>query len=213
MIGSISRLYSGDPEIADTATGRALLEISPEQTAEQLQAVYDQIVLLGSGLEDQAEVDLTPQQMIEDFHAGGKLRSAWDRQIEAADQHNDPGNFTTLIGWEWSSQPQGGNLHRVVFMTQGADVASQFLPYSALESQDPRDLWAWLEETSKRTGAEFVAIPHNPNISLGLMFPTETLTGEPIDADYARTRMRWEPVPCHRPRISGQRVMRFLSWL
>lgn len=193
MIGSIPRLYDGDPEIAETATGRAFLEISPEQTTEELQAVYDQLVLLGSGLEDQAEVDITPQQMIKNFHSGEKRRSAWDRQIEAADQYNDPGNFSALIGWEWSSQPRGGNLHRVIFMPEGADVARQFLPFSALESKDPRDLWAWLEETSKRTGAEFVAIPHNPNISMGLFFPTETLTGEPIDADYARARMRWEP--------------------
>ena len=56
--------------------------------------------------------------------------------------------FTALIGWEWSSQPGGGNIHRVVFTPQGGEVARQFLPFSALESQDPEDLWRWLGETS-----------------------------------------------------------------
>ena len=194
MIGSISRLYSGDPEITDTKSGRAFLELSPDRTEEELQKVYDQVVLLGSGLEDQVEIDLSSAELVRDMHAGGKRRTAWDAQIEAAELHNEPGEFTALIGWEWSAQPQGGNLHRVVFTPQGGDVASQFMPFSALESTDPRDLWNWLEETSNRTGAEFVAIPHNPNISMGLFFPTETLTGEPIDANYARTRMLWEPV-------------------
>ncbi len=192
-LGSIPRLFDRDPVIADTPTGRAFLEISPDQTDEQLQKVYDQMVLLGSGLADQAEVDITPEQMVGDLHAGEKRRATWDSVIDAAERHNDPGRFTTFIGWEWSAQPEGGNLHRVVFLPQGREVASQFLPYSALESTDPRDLWAWLDETSQRTGAEFVAIPHNPNISIGLFFPTETLSGEPIDAAYARTRMRWEP--------------------
>jgi hypothetical protein len=193
MIGSIPRLFKGDPVIADTVTGRALLKISPDQTVEQLQQVYDQIVLIGSGLEDEADIDLSAKQLIQDIHAGEKRRTTWDETIEAAERHNDPGNFTALIGWEWSAQPKGGNLHRVVFMPEGADVASQFLPYSALESTDPEDLWRWLEETSEKTGADFVAIPHNPNISIGLFFPTETLSGDPIDAEYAKRRARWEP--------------------
>ena len=192
-IGSLPRLYRGDPEIADTATGRAFLAISPDQTEEELQAVYDQMVLLGSGLADQAEVDITTEQMVADLHGGEKRRTTWDEVIDVAERHNDPGTFTAFIGWEWSAQPEGGNLHRVVFLPQGREVASQFLPYSSFESQDPRDLWRWLDETSTRTGADFVAIPHNPNISIGLFFPTETLTGEPIDATYARNRMRWEP--------------------
>ena len=192
-LGSIVRLFAGDPEIAETATGRVFRELAPDESNEQLQDVYDEMVLLGSGLADQASVDLTTEQLITDTHAGEKRRTAWERQIEAAERHNDPGTFTAFIGWEWSAQPQGGNLHRVVFMPQGGDVGRQFIPYSSFESQDPRDLWAWLDVTSQRTGADFIAIPHNPNISIGLFFPTETLTGEPLDAEYANARMRWEP--------------------
>ena len=175
LIGSIPRLYAGDREISDTVSGRALLAVSSDRTEKQLQYVYNQIALLGSGLP--AEIDLTAQQVLEDLHAGEKRRTTWDETIEAAERHNEPGVFSALIGWEWSAQPRGGNLHRVVFMSQGAEVGRQFLPYSALESVDPRDLWDWLDRTSRLTGADFVAIPHNPNLSMGLFFPTSTLTG------------------------------------
>jgi len=106
MIGSIPRLYKGDPVIADTVTGLALLKISPDQTVEQLQHVYDQIVLIGSGLGDQAEIKISAEQFIQEMHAGEKRRTTWDETIEAAERHNDPGNFTALIGWEWSAQPK-----------------------------------------------------------------------------------------------------------
>jgi hypothetical protein len=121
-------------------------------------------------------------------------RSAWLETIEAADAHNAPGTFTALIGWEWSSIPAGANLHRVVLTSAGAGVASKFRPWSSVDSQYPEDLWAWLDETSAKTGAEFVAIPHNSNISKGAMFTGRTLRGEPLDAELARRRAYWEPV-------------------
>lgn len=193
MLGSIPRMYAGDPEIADTKSGQAFLAISPDQTEEELQSVYDQIVQLGSGLEPKL-VDIDAGEMIRDMHSGEKRRTAWDDNIEAAERHNEPGVFTAFIGWEWTSQPGGGNLHRVIFTPQSRETAEKFLPYSALESDNPQDLWRWLDKTSAATGAEFVAIPHNPNVSLGLMFPEKTLLGEPINAEYAETRMKWEPV-------------------
>ncbi|MBZ2168372.1 DUF3604 domain-containing protein [Marinobacter sp. F4216] len=118
----------------------------------------------------------------------------WNRIVEAADSHNEPGKFTAFIGWEWSSMPGGANLHRVVFTDQGGDAAKQFLPYSSAVSNRPEALWDWLETTSARVGADFVAIPHNSNISNGLMFNDVDSNGHPIDASYARSRMRWEPV-------------------
>ena len=121
-------------------------------------------------------------------------RSVWSDTIAITERHNAPGRFTSFIGWEWTSTPQGKNLHRVVFIPQGGDVASKFIPYSSFDSTKPEDLWAWLEETSARTGASFVAIPHNSNISGGLMFNDVDSEGRPITADYARTRMKWEPV-------------------
>jgi len=119
---------------------------------------------------------------------------AWNEIVDAAERHNTPGSFTSFVGWEWSSIPTGANLHRVVFSPNGGDVAKKYLPYGSDDSQYPEDLWTWLETTSADTGAEFMAIPHNSNISKGYMFQETTLKGVPITADYAKTRVRWEPV-------------------
>jgi hypothetical protein len=126
--------------------------------------------------------------------AASMQRTVWNEAIRMADRYNEPGRFTTLIGWEWSSIPAGANLHRVVFTTAGADVASQFQPFSLVDSMYPEDLWTWLDETSARTGAEFIAIPHNSNISKGYMFTERTLRGEPYTAELASKRMKWEKV-------------------
>ena len=120
--------------------------------------------------------------------------TAWHQIVDAAERHNDPGKFTSLIGWEWSSIPTGANLHRVVISADGADKAKQYLPFGSDQSQYPEDLWAWLEETQTNTGSRFLAIPHNSNISKGYMFAETTLKGQPITAAYARRRMAWEPI-------------------
>ncbi|BFM14454.1 DUF3604 domain-containing protein [Maricurvus nonylphenolicus] len=120
--------------------------------------------------------------------------TAWGDIVDAAERHNEPGKFTTLIGWEWSSIPTGANLHRVVFTPDGGDIAKKFLPYGSDQSQYPQALWQWLEDTQARTGARFIAIPHNSNISKGYMFAETTLRNEPMDLDYIKTRMKWEPV-------------------
>lgn len=119
---------------------------------------------------------------------------AWREVAAAADAHNEPGRFTAFIGWEWSSMPGGANLHRVVMTDADATQAASFRPFSAINSPYPEDLWRWLERTAAATGARFLAIPHNSNISKGMMFPNQTLRGETLDADHARLRMRWEKV-------------------
>jgi hypothetical protein len=121
-------------------------------------------------------------------------RDAWQDIIAAAEKHNDPGTFTSILGWEWSSIPTGANLHRIVVTPDGADKASQYIPYGSDQSQYPEDLWQWLDDTAALTGSRFISIPHNSNISKGYMFGTTTVKGQPITADYARTRMQWEPI-------------------
>jgi hypothetical protein len=121
-------------------------------------------------------------------------RSAWEEQIRAAEAANEPGQFTAFIGWEWSSFPDAANLHRIVFTPNDGSFARQYLPFSALDSSDPEDLWSWLQKTSDETQSDFVAIPHNGNVSNGLMFARETLSGEPISTEHAKTRARWEPI-------------------
>lgn len=118
----------------------------------------------------------------------------WSEATALADRYNVPGEFTALIGWEWSSLPGGANLHRVVFTSAAGETARRFQPFGSDDSPFPEDLWAWLEKTSAQTGAEFVAIPHNSNISKGFMFAESSLRGEPFDAESARQRLQWEPV-------------------
>jgi len=122
-------------------------------------------------------------------------RTIWNEAILLADQHNAPGQFTALIGWEWSSRPGGANLHRVAFTSADASVAKNFMPFGSDQSNYPEDLWTWLDETAAATGADFVAIPHNSNVSKGYMFPAEErLRGTPIDAAWAKQRAKWETV-------------------
>ncbi|HSG90591.1 MAG TPA: DUF3604 domain-containing protein [Pseudomonadales bacterium] len=121
-------------------------------------------------------------------------RNAWQRLTRIADAYDAPGEFTALIGWEWSSTPGGANLHRVIVSDADGATARRFLPFGSDESPYPEDLWAWLEATRADTGTQFVAIPHNSNLSKGLMFAETSLHGEPVSADYARRRLEWERV-------------------
>jgi len=120
--------------------------------------------------------------------------AAWSLYVDAAERNNDPGTFTAFIGWEWTFMPGGQMLHRVVFTPADAETAKEFLPLSSAGASGPEDLWSWLEQTSDRLGIDFVAIPHNSNLSNGLMFDMVDSEGRPISAEYARTRMRWEPL-------------------
>jgi hypothetical protein len=121
-------------------------------------------------------------------------RSTWDFMTETADEYNEPGKFTAFIGYEWTSTPEGNNLHRVVIFKDGADKASQVVPFSSFNSPDPEDLWTYLANYEAKTGGRVMAIPHNSNVSNGLMFDTKTLKGKPLTKEYARTRTRFEPL-------------------
>jgi len=124
--------------------------------------------------------------------------NAWEASIKAADDANEPGTFTAFIGYEWTTQPNGNNMHRNVIYRDGGAFARQTEPMTAelpLGSPDPRDLWKWMENYEAKTGGDVLAIAHNGNLSNGVMFPViESFTGEPIDLAYAEARTRWEPL-------------------
>ena len=120
--------------------------------------------------------------------------SIWEKVARLADMYNDPGHFTTFTGYEWSSMPNGNNLHRVVIFKDVANLVSKVLPFSAIDSSDPEDLWKYMANYERDTGGEVFAIPHNPNVSNGLMFSPNTFTGEQMNKSYATLRSRWEPV-------------------
>jgi len=122
------------------------------------------------------------------------VKSYWGREIDAAEKYNSPGQFTTFIGYEWTSMPEGNNIHRNVIFRDGGDKAKQVVPFSQYDSFDPEDLWKWMAAYEKKTGGKLLAIPHNGNLSNGLMFDDVTFTGELLTTDYAKRRQKWEPI-------------------
>ena len=138
--------------------------------------------------------------LIQDFQKGAPQfknskveRSVWERVVEIASKYNEPGKFTAFNGYEYSPLPDGNNLHRVVIYRDGPDRVKQLLPFSAFDSQDPEDLWAFMAGYEEKTGGQVLAIPHNPNLSNGVMF-AETVNGKAMTRDYAERRARWEPL-------------------
>ncbi|MFC4292469.1 DUF3604 domain-containing protein [Sphingorhabdus arenilitoris] len=120
----------------------------------------------------------------------GIMKSSWQEIQAAADRYYRPGQFTTFIGFEYTSAPNNANLHRVVLF-RGKRVPD--LPFSTFNSPNPEKLWAWLDD-NRGNGIEGLAIPHNSNVSDGRMFETTNYAGDPITAEYAMTRMRNEPI-------------------
>jgi hypothetical protein len=118
----------------------------------------------------------------------------WNETVAAAEKYNDPGKFTAFIGYEWTSLVKGSNLHRVVIYRDDADKAGKVLPYTLADSPDPEGLWDNLAAYEEQTGGKVLAIPHNGNLSNGLMFDVETLSGGEITVDYAKRRQQWEPL-------------------
>ena len=120
------------------------------------------------------------------------IHSAWSEIVDAAERHYRPGEFTTLIGFEWSSAPNDRNLHRNVIFRGGRDQVPN-RPFSALDSSKPEELWNYMEE-ARQQGFDVLAIPHNSNLSNGLMFAEYDSWGKPLDAAWAERRNRNEPL-------------------
>ena len=181
FMGVVPKIFEGDPLVTGTPTGARFQEMAAEgREIEIFGELIAQINKVVPPNPDLASEEIT--------------RTVWGEIMDAADRYNDPGTFTTIMGWEWSSTPGGANLHRVVLMREGRQTGEQFIPYNSLDSDRPEDLWRWLDETNRMTGATFLAIPHNSNISQGLMFPVQDSDGNPLTAAYAESRMRWEPI-------------------
>ena len=121
-------------------------------------------------------------------------KSVWQAYTGTAERYNEPGRFTALIGYEWTSNKAGNNLHRVVIFRDGKDKADLIVPFSAADSENPAKLWDFLNSYQAKTGGSVLAIPHNGNLSNGRMFALVDFDGRGLTREYAETRARLEPV-------------------
>ena len=129
------------------------------------------------------------------FPDGLPFRNAWRDNIAAAEQYNEPGKFTALIGYEWTSLDAGNNLHRNVIFRDNGDQANLVVPYTTSApygSNNPVELWKWMAEYEKKTDGSVLAIAHNGNLSNGTMFPLVEAFGKKIDKEYVEARAKWE---------------------
>jgi Protein of unknown function (DUF3604) len=179
-LGLAPMLASKDPALMATDFGR---ELRKRADAGDLPGVWDYWSKAKAGGKD-------PLAGQEQFY-----RSVWAKITDAAERHNEPGRFTAFIGFEWTSAYQRSNLHRNVIFRGGKKNADTIIPFSSFDSVDPEDLWKWMAAYEQRTGDQLLAIPHNGNLSNGLMFDDLTLgSKKPLDKDYAQRRARWEPL-------------------
>ena len=122
-------------------------------------------------------------------------QTIWDEYVDIAEEYNEPGRFTTIIGYEWTSTEDGNNLHRNVLYRDDGNAARRMVPYTTSESFNPEDLWKWMARYEETTGGRVLALAHNGNLSNGIMFPEiNPETGKPLTKAYAETRARYEPL-------------------
>lgn len=183
-MGTMSEIIAGNKAFMTDATAASWNQrLNSDSGATQLKARMEVMTSLTDG---SAPAILSDR----DFFGG-----IWGDYLETAEAYNEPGRFTAMIGYEWTSTVGGSNLHRNVLYRDGADLAAEKLPFTALESSNPEDLWAWMSDYEKATGGQILAMAHNGNISNGLMFPeVNPSTGEPLTAEYVQARARWEPI-------------------
>jgi len=188
-MGFFPKLLSGDPDFLKDETGK--------EWYDKVQKGGDESYAVGLEIVERFSANDFPKAL--ESKPGTKTyRDAWKQTVDAAEKYNKPGVFTAFIGYEWTSNTGGNNLHRVVVYKDSGDKALQMEPYTTLPpegSDDPKDLWVWMNEYENKTGGSLLAIAHNGNLSNGIMFPVvDSFTGKKIDKKYAETRARWEPL-------------------
>ena len=183
-MGFFPDLLAGKPELLADPTGRRWYDMI--RNGEGAKAAIEIIVSFSQGT--------FPKDLM--YYPGTRAyRGAWKETIAAAEQYNDPGRFTAFIGYEWTSNTAGNNLHRNVIFRDNGAKASQVEPYTVYPpygSDNPVDLWKWMDAYEKKTGGNVLAIAHNGNLSNGRMFPIVEAFGRKIDREYVETRARWE---------------------
>jgi hypothetical protein len=178
--GLADMLAQGDPAVLEDPVTARWYKMRQGTQEEGMQAFYEVVdsITKGNNLVENAAIQ----------------RGAWDKTVDYSELFNNPGVFSALIGFEWTSSPSGNNLHRVVMFRDNADRVKQIIPFSGFDSDDPEDLWAWLQAYEDKTGGRTMAFAHNGNWGTGMMFSLKRMNGKRIDKAYATKRARWEPV-------------------
>jgi Protein of unknown function (DUF3604) len=186
-MGFFPELQAGSPFVMASEKGRRWHEMVNKGGQEGVQAAAELIQAFAQ--------DKFPKELAS-LPGTAVYRNTWDDIINAAEAANDPGRFTAFIGYEWTSLDKGNNLHRVVIYRDNADRAKLLEPFTAtppLGSNNPVDLWKWMDEYEERTAGQVLAIAHNGNLSNGIMFPeTKAFTGKKLDKKYVDTRAKRE---------------------
>ena len=182
FIGLAPQLHSSAPELLADPWGRKIHEMFSAGQEGRMKAFAEII-----------EVSTTPP-FTNPMSSNDAARSIWIDFVHKADQYNEPGRFTAMTGFEWTSTPAGDNQHRVIIHRDGAEKTAQTLPFTMFDSAHPEKLWDYLARYEEKTGGQAFSIPHNGNLSNGLMFGEVTAKGGPITREYAEKRMRWEPL-------------------
>jgi len=183
-MGFFPLLLSGNPEIMADPQGKKWHEMVT--TGQGAAAAMEIISNFSKG---------TISKAIMPVPGTKSYASAWQDTINAAEEANEPGRFTAFIGYEWTSNSGGNNLHRNVIYRDNGKKASMLEPYTTVKplgSDNPADLWNWMANYEKTTGGKVLAIAHNGNLSNGLMFPTVEAFGKKLDAEYVTSRAKWE---------------------
>lgn len=187
-MGFFPYLQSGAPYVMASETGRRWHEMVNAGGQQAVDAAAEMITAFS---QDKFPEELTSLPGTRNF------RNTWDDLINAAETANDPGRFSAIIGYEWTSLVKGNNLHRVVMYRDGADRAKLMEPYTMtppLGSPNPVDLWKWMADYENKTTGQVLAIAHNGNMSNGIMFPESSAFGKKLDKNYVESRARWEPL-------------------
>jgi hypothetical protein len=180
MYGLMPQLLKGDPGVLASEKGRRWYDMLMTGERDTIFAAAMEIVASLSQQEPPIESDKL-------------VKSAWQAYTALADEYNEPGRFTALIGYEWTAIG-GYNLHRNVIFRGNSSIANLTVPFSQFDSQNPEDLWRALAAFEEKTGGEVLAIPHNGNLSNGRMFTVETFDGKPLTREIAELRARYEPL-------------------
>ena len=187
-MGAITDIIKGTPNIVANESGKKFHEAFAKGGSAAQQAALEMIRQFSQGTIDPA-LNYQP--------GNPAYKRVWDDIVQATEEFNEPHRFTTFAAFEWTCLVKGNNLHRNVIFRDGPERTGRIVPYTTtppIGSPDPRDLWKWLQNYEDTTGGDVLAIPHNGNLSNGMMFALQDdfAEGEPLDAEYAATRQKWE---------------------